>query len=457
MTPPRAFYVHTFGCRLNQFDSSFIGSQLLEAGWRPAQGCRGADVVIINSCTVTHKADAEARRFAARAKRQNPASLVVLTGCLATRQPEIVRHMPQVDIVITNADKHAVATILQKHAERQDIAYVYDGDIMKARELEYSPMAAFLEHTRAFLKVQDGCDARCTFCIIPSVRGSSRSLHPDLVVAQAERFVNAGHKEIVLTGIHLGVYGRDLGASAVNLAALTRRLLKVRGVQSLRFSSIEPLEVTFELVDLAASDERVASHFHVPLQSASDDTLRRMGRPYRLAQYASAVEYIRRRLPDAAIGADVMVGFPSERDEDFEATRRFIEESPLTYLHVFRFSPRPGTPATSMLVLAPSPTVTERSEILRLLSRRINFKFRLSQKNRWIRGLVLASAGQKGIKALTSNYIEAELRKPEGAGEWRMLRIENVGISTTVASLQEPRALKCEKSFDGLGMAVLSA
>ncbi len=438
----RAFYVHTFGCRLNQFDSALIEHGLRERGWRPALSFRDAAVVVVNTCTVTHRADSDARRFALRVKRGNPTAILVFTGCYATRDLTLREKLP-IDFLVSNADKARIAEIVEKHARQEPVEHVYDGDILKARELDYAPLEKFPGKSRAFLKVQDGCDARCTFCIIPAVRGASRSLPTERVEEQARRFAEAGYSEIVLTGIHLGHYGLDLSSGgnggSLNLARLVERLLKIEGIRRLRLSSIEPMEVTDELVRMAAGEERIAPHFHVPLQSGSDAVLRRMGRPYRISQYARVLERIGESLPDAGIGADVLVGFPGETSKNFDATLRFVERSNLTYLHVFRHSPRPGTAALRFREKVPERAASERGAQLRQLSRRLNLRFRRAQEGKMHQAVLLEGKKDGTPAALTGNYIEVSLAAPptlrpappDGAGNLFPLRIERATAKGT--------------------------
>jgi threonylcarbamoyladenosine tRNA methylthiotransferase MtaB len=286
--------------------------------------------------------------------------------------------------------------------------------------------------------VQDGCDARCTFCIIPAVRGASRSLPPGRVEEQARRFAEAGYPEIVLTGIHLGHYGLDLNGKNMNLARLVERLLKVEGIRRLRLSSIEPMEVTDELVRMVAAEERIAPHFHVPLQSGSDAVLRRMGRPYRLSQYMRVLERIGERLPGAGIGADVLVGFPGETSKNFDATLRFVERSNLTYLHVFRYSPRSGTAALRFGEKVPERAASERGAQLRNLSRSLNLRFRRAQEGK-IQQAALLESESGAPAALTGNYIEVSLAAPpKGAGNLFPLRIERATAKGTWGRAAEP-------------------
>jgi threonylcarbamoyladenosine tRNA methylthiotransferase MtaB len=271
--------------------------------------------------------------------------------------------------------------------------------------------------TRPILKIQDGCDNRCSYCVIPFVRGSSRSLPPDVVVEEVRKIVASGAKEIVLSGINLGSYGRDF-VPRVALGQVVRRILDETSLEQLRFSSVEPQDVTEDFVALIASSERLARHFHVPLQSGSDKILRGMYRWYRAAHYAERIRRIRSMIPDAAIGADVIVGFPGESDEDFRATYEFIEAVPLTYLHVFSFSSRPGTKAADLGERVDPAVIRDRARALRLLSQRKAAEFRVSQAGRKLRVITLARSGPDWTEALTSNYLKVRIAGRHAANLW---------------------------------------
>jgi threonylcarbamoyladenosine tRNA methylthiotransferase MtaB len=292
------------------------------------------------------------------------------------------------------------------------------GDIFAQSTVQIAPATLMAgDRTRPILKIQDGCNNRCSYCVIPFVRGRSRSLPPDEVVAEVRELIGAGAKEIVLSGINLGSYGRDLTPRAA-LGDVVRRVLEETALDRLRFSSIEPQDVTEDFVATVASSDRVARHFHVPLQSGCDRILRAMHRWYRTEHYAERVIPIRRLLPDAAIGADVIVGFPGETDADFHATVEFIERLPFTYLHVFSFSARPGTAGTSLANTVAPETIRERARALRELGQRKSAEFRTAQSGRAMRALTLARGGDDWTEALTGNYLKVRIAGRHPANEW---------------------------------------
>src|SRR5215469_7721759 len=352
------FYIEQFGCRATQADGAAIERQLREQGCLPAGDCAGADVVVLNTCTVTAAADAQARDAIRKIHAANPATHIVVTGCYAQRAPEEIAALPGESFVVGNSHKPQISALVQSIAsaaetpEREDPtpyhpAPVLAGDIFAISEVLVAPvLGGEGNRTRPTLKIQDGCNSRCSFCVIPFVRGKSRSLPPDTVMRELQELSQNGYREIVLSGINLGMYGLDL-EPRVEFEDLLRRILDETPVERVRVSSIEPMDVTRDLVELFASTDRIAQHFHMPLQSGSDRILAAMHRWYRTEHYTRRVELIRERLPHAAIGADVIAGFPGETEEDHATTLAFIGSLPFTYLHVFSYSSRPGTKAAA--------------------------------------------------------------------------------------------------------------
>ncbi|MGH9770799.1 MAG: MiaB/RimO family radical SAM methylthiotransferase, partial [Candidatus Acidiferrales bacterium] len=313
-------------------------------------------------------------------------------------------------------------------------AKILTGDILAQASVQIASVTmADPDRTRPILKIQDGCNNRCAYCVIPSVRGRSRSLHPDKVVQEVRSLVAAGAKEVVLSGINLGGYGRDL-APRVELGWVVRRILDETKLDLLRFSSIEPHDVGEEFVALVASSDRLARHFHVPLQSGSDRILRAMRRWYRTEFYAERMKRIRRLLPDAAIGADVIVGFPGETDDEFQATAAFIERLPCTYLHIFSFSARPGTEAANLGDLVPAAIIRERARVLRSVGANKAAAFRASQAGRVLRALTLARGGEDWTEALTGNYLKVRIAGRHPANEWHEAVVEGEARQTSLCS-----------------------
>src|SRR5215467_6652470 len=360
----KTFNIVNFGCRASQSEGASIQEELVAADAIATDSPYEAGVVIVNSCTVTAEADRDVRQTIRRIASRNPNAQIIVTGCYAQRAPEELAALPQVRYVIGNSHKPLVAelalTAAQGHAE------IFCSDIFLERQLKPVSHFGSAGRTRAVIKVQDGCNANCSFCIIPSVRGRSRSIEPEAALEEVRELVSRGYKEIVLSGIHLGTYGRDL-TRKIPFHELISRVLEIAGLERLRLSSIEPLEVVPEIIDLVATHPRMAHHFHIPMQSGSARILRAMYRPYTPQYYSELARRIRARIPDAGIGADVMVGFPGETDEDFIATYRLIEDSPLTYLHVFPFSSRPGTVAADLPYQVPDHVSKHRAKSLRRL------------------------------------------------------------------------------------------
>jgi threonylcarbamoyladenosine tRNA methylthiotransferase MtaB len=420
----RSFFVANFGCRASQSEGAAVERKLLDGAAIPADSVFAADVVVVNTCTVTEEADREARQLIRRIAARNPKARVVVTGCYAQRAPEELAVLPGVSHVVGNSHKSILGQLTLKvldtdfPVEPVGRAEIFCSDIFLENELRPESHLGSGGRTRAIVKVQDGCNANCSFCIIPSVRGRSRSLAPDSVVDQVASLVSRGYKEVVLSGIHLGTYGRDL-TPKTSLQSLIQDILEgVPRLQRLRLSSIEPLEVTAEIIELVAANPRMAPHFHIPLQSGSSRVLRVMRRPYQPEYYSGLLNRIRSRIPDVSIGADVMVGFPGETDEEFSQTFRLIEESPLTYLHVFPYSARPGTPAAAMEGKVPSRVASFRAKALRQLIARKHAAFLESMEGRVLNVLIL----QPG-EGLTENFLKVRTPEDLPINEWTPLQI----------------------------------
>lgn len=418
------FFIQNFGCRATQADGAALESSLARIGWQLAPRAAAADVVIINSCTVTAEADQDVRQAVRRFHRENPAARILVTGCYAQRAPEELSALPGVAWVIGNSHKPQIPEILLREQSAPYHGQIYVGDIFEQRELLAAPVEdASGDRTRPNLKIQDGCNNRCSFCIIPFVRGRSRSARPEDVIEQV-RNLSRRYREIVLSGINLGRWGREPGIG-MRLVDLLRRLLAETDVQRLRLSSIEPMDWSDELLELVASSPRIARHVHAPLQTGCDAVLRRMKRRYRARHYEDRIRKARAWMPDAAIGADVMVGFPGETDEEFDENRRFIESLPFTYLHVFTYSERPGTPAAAMPGSVPVPVRKERNRVLRELAAAKNLEFRQRMVGR---RLSVVTLEQEGV-ALSDNYLKVELARPRPANE--LIEVEIAGLTET--------------------------
>jgi threonylcarbamoyladenosine tRNA methylthiotransferase MtaB len=369
--PRVAFY--TLGCKLNQYETEAMRRQMESRGYHSVAFHQDADVYVINTCTVTNRSDVRSRQMIRRAARRKGSSLVVVTGCYAQRAPEHLRQIPGVDLVLGNVEKVDVLEYMESGRKQGVFVSGMDQD----RAFTEMEVSGFARHTRAFLKIQDGCDGQCTYCVVPLVRGRSRSLGFDTVVTQVEGFIRAGYKELVLTGVNLGRY-RDPQRPEVDLLYLLQWLEERSDLGRVRLSSIEPTDFTAPLISFLASSRKVCRHLHIPLQSGVDQILAAMNRPYTAAEYRSLVERLACEIPGVAIGADVIVGFPGEREDQFQATYDLIQNLPISRLHVFNFSPREGTSAASMPHQVPSEARRERSRRLRALAKSKSSAFRRS-------------------------------------------------------------------------------
>ena len=415
------FFVQNFGCRATQADGAALEAQLRARGLECAPDRPAADFVILNTCTVTSSADDDVRQTVRRVHRENPASRILVTGCYAQRAPEELAALPGVEWVVGNSHKTGIADLLAGAPYHGQILV---GDIFESHDFLTAPvMDAAGNRARPNLKIQDGCNNRCSFCIIPFVRGRSRSSPPDFVVEQI-RSLAARYREVVLSGINLGRWGREPGGN-LRLAGLIRRLLAETEIERLRLSSVEPMDFSDELLSLMAESPRMAQHVHAPLQSGSDRVLRRMHRKYRPRHYADRILKARRLMPDAAIGADVMVGFPGETDAEFEENRAFICSLPFTYLHVFTYSERPGTPAATMPYPVPMPVRKHRNRILRELAAQKNLEFRRQMVGRKLSVVTL----EEPRVALSGNYLKVELHAARPANE--LMEVQIGGLTET--------------------------
>jgi threonylcarbamoyladenosine tRNA methylthiotransferase MtaB len=465
-----AYYVENFGCRATQADGAALERQFQERGLARAATSAQASIVILNTCTVTAAADQDARAAIRRVHRQNPDSKIVVTGCYAQRAPTEIAALPGVSLVVGNSHKHELADIVANHASSgasvPDFAWrsalsaakndtfsegasvpkesafvplatltesrVFVSDIFAHTELLAAPVFdASNERTRPNLKVQDGCDNRCSFCVIPHVRGQSRSLAMARIIHDINALVESGYCEVVISGINLGRWGRDLHvAQKPSLEDLIRSILSQTALEKLRISSVEPMDWSDELISLVASSSRIARHAHVPLQSGSDAVLRRMHRKYRPWHYREKIHKIRAAMPSAAIGADVMVGFPGETDAEFESTHRLVEDLPFTYLHVFTYSARPGTPAAAMTNHVPTHLARERNRILRELAAEKKLQFMRGFVGRTLQAITLHGNAGEGTseftEALTDNYLKMRLKGRHQPNRWMQARVEDV-------------------------------
>ena len=417
------YAVVTFGCRVNQADSLDIERQLRALGGRPVQADE-AELVVVNTCSVTATADQGARQAIRRIARTNPAARIVATGCYASRDAAAVAALPGVADIVDNRDKERLADRLRLAAERTTAERFGDGDGACGDVIRPGTAG----RTAYTLRVQTGCDEVCAYCIIPSTRGAGRSRPLERVAAELDDAAAAGFREAAVTGVHLGSYGRDLEPRR-SLLDLLRLLDAHPSSLLLRLSSLEPMDCGPEVVDLVARSGRFAPHFHLPLQHASDAVLRRMRRPYTSAWYRRLVSSVRERLPDAAIGSDVVVGFPGETGADAETNLAYLHESPLTYLHVFPYSDRPGTAAAQMPGKVPGPVIRERGRAVRAAGAALSAAFRASQLGKVRPGLTT----EDGAVVVTDNYLK--VRVPAGHPDNRRVRVRITAVGESVSGV----------------------
>jgi len=446
---PRSFAIKNFGCRATQSDGAAIAADLSSRGLNAVSTRDKADVFVVNTCTVTSEADRDARQEIRRLHREHPAAEILVTGCYAQRKPEELASLDGVKWVVGNSHKPAIGAVIapqlvQINGLERPGGFAYHGQIAgggslvgeigeQTRLMTQPVFDAGIDRSRPNFKVQDGCNNRCSFCIIPSVRGRSRSATADDVVGQVSA-LSSTYPEVVLTGINLGRWGRDLDGRP-RFTSLLRRLLDETPIRKLRISSVEPMDWTSELLELVARSPRIAKHMHIPLQSASDDVLKKMRRRYRARHYAERLNLARELMPHAAIGADVMVGFPGETDAAFEQTRNFVEQMPFTYLHVFTYSMREGTEAADHADQIPKSIKKERNRILREVIARKNRTFRERLVGQTVSAVSLASQHQTS-RVLTDNFIHVDLDTANlMPGRLVEVRIDSIDDERTHGSL----------------------
>ena len=417
----KSISIVTLGCKVNQYDTAVLLNQLPKSKYQRVPFSDKADVYVIDTCTVTHKADAEARNYINRAKRANPDGLVVVTGCYAQVSPEELREVQGVDYIIGNSHKFSSLLKVIREGKRQKEPKVFISDIFKEKRkgFESPDIEIFPGRTRAFLKVQDGCNYACTFCIIPRARGRSRSLDIPEILTRMEKLAESGYKEIVLTGVHIASYGRDIGT---NFFDLLREIEKEKIVNRVRLTSLDPADTELELIEFIAESETICPQFHIALQSGDRNILKRMRRRYDPERFLDLTNKIRQRIPDAAIGSDIMVGFPGETEEEFLNTYSIAKESPLTYFHVFPYSKRKMTPAAVMPDQLHPNKIKDRSRRLRELGSKKKTEF-----FKQFIGRVFPVLIEKGSKGTTPNYIPVRLNTDSfNIGDEVLVRINDV-------------------------------
>ncbi len=421
-----SFSVQSFGCRVNQAESFAWVNEFQRCGFRFHRDHTQSDVILVNTCTVTQRADSDVRMFIRKIQRMNPKARLVLTGCFTERAREELASTPQIWQIIPNQEKENLCQKLFPDSVPDD-----ESSVVPYR-------------SRAMVKIQDGCDYGCRFCVVPRVRGRSKSFSQEGIVKEVQDYVARGFQEIVLTGVHLCLYGRDLKPRRT-LLDLLDALENIPGLKQIRVSSLDPRLLTEDLLTRLASSSLVCPHFHLSLQSGSDRVLSSMGREIKTDAYQRILNVLHGKLPMASLGADIMVGFPGERDEDFKCTLEFLASSSLTYLHVFSYSPRPGTPAADLPQLE-DRVKFERASLLRKLSQDKNLCFRRLFLGKECEGIVIRKE-RHGAHILTSNYIDVDV--PFSSSDERQavtVRITEVSQDKTSGEIIKCGVVPCRPS-----------
>ncbi len=405
----QSFAIVTLGCKTNQFESAAMTEKLLAAGYQQLEFEAGPDLILVNTCTVTSNTDAQSRKLIRRARRINPQARIVVTGCYAQVDAQALAELPGVSLVLGNEEK---AELIQQLSGLDDQPKIAVGDIRREGGNVALEVASEAKRSRAFLQIQNGCDAFCSYCIIPYARGRSRSVEPDAILEQVDALVTAGHQELVLTGIHIGQYGKDL-YHPLNLLDLIKRIEPQLKDARLRLGSLEPTELPEELRDHIASSAQICAHYHIPLQAGTDRVLKAMNRNYTTSFFAELLHDLRTRQPSAGIGIDLIVGFPGETDAEFEETCKFVESLPVSYLHVFPYSRRPGTPAASLDGQIPTDIARMRAARMRQLGENKQRQFARDFIDQSFE--VIAEAGFKSgkMRAVADNYLSVQLPADE--------------------------------------------
>lgn len=421
---------HTLGCKVNQIETEHIKENFIKRGYIIADFTAPADIYIINTCTVTHVSDRKSRAMIRRAVRRNPGAIIAAIGCSAQVNTEELAALEGVNLVVGNKDKENVVDIIESYAAANQ-CQIYAEPITSNDKLKPMLFSRPHDRTRAFIKIQDGCQSFCSYCIVPTARGPIRSKPLLDVLSEVKQLLSLGYKEIVLTGIHTGFYGRDLGK--IDLVELLKQILDVTKNDDfrLRLSSIEPLEVSDELIDLVKNEKSICNHFHIPLQSGSDKVLKDMNRRYTSGQYEEIILKIKAAIPDAAIAADVMVGFPTETEEEFNYTYNLITRLPLTHLHIFKYSKRPGTKAALIPSVVEEAEKNLRSEKLIDLARDKHHQFVIENSSLIMDLLVEQQISDCIYKGLTDNYIEMEFTADKNmVGKFVQISLKEIDLQT---------------------------
>lgn len=397
--------LHTLGCKLNFSETSTIGKEFLKNGYSIVDFDSKADIYVFNTCTVTENAERECRQLVRRALRNNPDAFVIVTGCYAQLRPEEIAKIEGVDAVLGSNEKFKIFSVLDDFTKKE-LSCIYVSPPEDLNQFGKAHSTDADSRTRAFLKIQDGCDYKCSFCTIPLARGKSRSMNPDEVINEFKSLINEGYKEIILTGVNVGDYGKNVSTDLYNLLL---RLIEVEGDFRIRISSIEPNLLSDEIIELTALSDKMCKHFHIPLQSGSPEILRLMQRRYTVGEYKSVVEKVVSKIPECGIGIDVIVGFPGETEKHFNETYKFLTELPFSYLHVFTYSERPNTKAITLTGRVDKNDRKRRNNMLRILSDKKKHAFYSSLIDSELEVLFESENDNGLIKGFSSNYVRVAL------------------------------------------------
>ena len=397
-----AFY--TLGCKVNQYETEAMLEMFEKDGYEQVGSEDYADVYVINTCTVTHMSDRKSRQYIRRMKKKNPDAIIAVVGCYSQVSPEEILSIDEVNLVMGTNDRKKIVEEVKKIDASRKVSTV--DDIMKVKAFEEIEINKTNGKTRAFMKIQDGCDRYCSYCIIPYARGRVRSRDLESIVKEVENLASNGYKEVVLTGIHVASYGKDIKDSDIKLLDVIKQINDIEGIERIRLSSVEPILFTDEFVEAVSTMDKVCPHYHLSLQSGCDETLKRMKRRYTTEEYKAIVDRLRAAIPNVSITTDVIVGFPGETNEEFDKTYEFLKDIELTHMHVFKYSPRKGTPAATMENQVDPSTKHDRSEKLLQLNEENFNKFGQKMLDKEFNVLFEQKVGDNKYEGLTENYVK---------------------------------------------------
>ncbi len=432
--------LHTLGCKLNFSEISTIGNQFLNNGFEVVDFKESADVYVFNTCSVTENAEKECRQLVRRALRQNPDAFVVVTGCYAQLRSEEISKIDGVDVILGSNEKFKLFSLINDF-NKKDLACIYVSPTQQLNEFGAAHSTDADDRTRAYFKIQDGCDYKCSFCTIPLARGKSRSMNPDNLILEFTNLVASGYKEIILTGVNVGDYGKSFNTKLYDVLL---RMLNISGEFRIRISSIEPNLLSDEILVLTAQNEKMCKHFHIPLQSGSTKILCSMQRRYKVSDYSNLIYKIKNIIPDAGIGVDVIVGYPGETKEDFLQTYNFLNELPVSYLHVFTYSERPGTKAIELQETVDVHERRKRNNMLRILSEKKKYSFYSEMIGKNLEVLFESKDDKGQIKGFSSNY----LRVSHTFNEDLVNKFSNVIITNIEENVAYGSIVGMKKSID---------